>query len=199
MERINKIFKHELFVENLSKIKKYEKDRIFCRHGIEHLLDVARIGCIYLAEYKLQNGHVLSDIIDEYIYAAALLHDLGRAEQYEKGIRASMQFYGISESVISEYLHSSVVAYGGQLEQILNQKYIAFFNNSGWEPFYNIRSTGIPVLNIGDNMNNPSGKIPVRWRYPQTEYQTNEANVQEAIKRQFDGTDGVDNLMWLLQ
>ena len=83
MERINKIFKHELFVENLSKIKKYEKDRIFCRHGIEHLLDVARIGCIYLAEYKLQNGHVLSDIIDEYIYAAALLHDLGRAEQYE--------------------------------------------------------------------------------------------------------------------
>lgn len=120
-------------------------------------------------------------------------------EQYEKGIRASMQFYGISESVISEYLHSSVVAYGGQLEQILNQKYIAFFNNSGWEPFYNIRRTGIPVLNIGDNMNNPSGKIPVRWRYPQTEYQTNEANVQEAIKRQFDGTDGVDNLMWLLQ
>ncbi len=86
MERINKIFKHELFVENLSKIKKYEKDRIFCRHGIEHLLDVARIGCIYLAEYKLQKGHVLSDIIDEYIYAAALLHDLGRAEQYEKGI-----------------------------------------------------------------------------------------------------------------
>lgn len=48
-------------------------------------------------------------------------------------------------------------------------------------------------------MNNPSGKIPVRWRYPQAEYQTNEANVREAIKRQFDGTDGVDNLMWLLQ
>ena len=110
-----------------------------------------------------------------------------------------MQFYGISESVISEYLNSSVVAYGGQLEQILNQKYIAFFNNSGWEPFYNIRRTGIPALNVGDNMNNPSGKIPVRWRYPQTEYQTNESHVQEAIKRQFDGTDGVDNLMWLLQ
>ena len=54
-------------------------------------------------------------------------------------------------------------------------------------------------MNVGDNMNNPSGKIPVRWRYPQTEYQTNESHVQEAIKRQFDGTDGVDNLMWLLQ
>ena len=121
------------------------------------------------------------------------------ADYYKKGIRASMQFYGISESVISEYLNSSVVAYGGQLEQILNQKYIAFFNNSGWEPFYNIRRTGIPALNVGDNMNNPSGKIPVRWRYPQTEYQTNESHVQEAIKRQFDGTDGVDNLMWLLQ
>ncbi|MEY8721824.1 SusD/RagB family nutrient-binding outer membrane lipoprotein [Bacteroides stercorirosoris] len=124
----------------------------------------------------------------------------GNAEDYyEKGIRASMQFYDISESVISEYLNSSVVAYGGQLEQILNQKYIAFFNNSGWEAFYNIRRTGIPALNIGDNMNNPSGKIPVRWRYPQAEYQTNEANVQEAIKRQFNGTDGVDDLMWILK
>lgn len=109
-----------------------------------------------------------------------------------------MQFYDISESVISEYLNSSVVAYGGQLEQILNQKYIAFFNNSGWEAFYNIRRTGIPALNIGDNMNNPSGKIPVRWRYPQAEYQTNEAKVQEAIKRQFNGTDGVDDLCGFL-
>lgn len=87
----------------------------------------------------------------------------------------------------------------GNWNRFLIKSILHFFNNSGWEPFYNIRRTGIPVLNIGDNMNNPSGKIPVRWRYPQTEYQTNEANVQEAIKRQFDGTDGVDNLMWLLQ
>lgn len=124
----------------------------------------------------------------------------GDAESYyEKGIRASMEFYGLDESVISEYLNNSTVAYNGSLEQILNQKYIAFFNNSGWEPFYNIRRTGIPALHVGANMNNPSGKIPVRWRYPQAEYQTNETNVQEAIKRQYGGSDGVDDLMWLLQ
>lgn len=124
----------------------------------------------------------------------------GNAEDYyENGIRGSMSFYGFEESIISEYLSNPSVAYGGDLEQILNQKYIAFFNNSGWEAFYNIRRTGIPALHIGENMNNPSGKIPVRWRYPQDEYQTNETNVQEAIQRQFGGTDGVDDVMWLLK
>lgn len=124
----------------------------------------------------------------------------GKAEDYyQAGIRASMQNYKISDATINEYLNSSAVAYGGQLEQILNQKYIAFFNNSGWESFYNIRRTGVPALHIGENMNNPSGKVPVRWRYPQAEYQTNELNVKEAIRRQFNGTDGVDDLIWILK
>ena len=124
----------------------------------------------------------------------------GKADDYYKaGIRASMQNYKMSDAVINEYLNNPAVAYGGQLEQILNQKYIAFFNNSGWEAFYNIRRTGVPALHIGANMNNPSGKIPVRWRYPQREYQTNELNVKEAIRRQFNGADGVDDLIWILK
>lgn len=124
----------------------------------------------------------------------------GKAKDYyDLGIRASMSFYGLSESVISDYIKSAPVTYDGSLDQILNQKYIAFFNNSGWEPFYNIRRTGVPALHVGDNMNNPSGKIPVRWRYPQSEYKNNEMNVQEAIKRQFGGSDGVDDVMWILQ
>jgi hypothetical protein len=122
----------------------------------------------------------------------------GNAETYyNEGISASMENYGIPESTIATYLDQPSVKYGDSLEQILNQKYIAFFNNSGWEAFYNIRRTGIPQLQIGAGMANPSGKIPVRWRYPQREYTTNETNVQAAIQSQFAGSDGVDDIMWI--
>ena len=120
-------------------------------------------------------------------------------DYYYSGIRASMKYYEISDAVINDYLSGSSVVYSGELEQILNQKYLAFFNNSGWEPFYNIRRTGFPALHVGANMTNPNGKIPVRWRYPQREYQTNEQNVKEAIQRQFNGSDGVDDVMWILK
>lgn len=124
----------------------------------------------------------------------------GDADAYYKaGIRASMESYNLDEAVISDYINSPAVAYNNDLEQILNQKYISFFNNSGWEPFYNMRRTGVPAYQIGSNMSNPSGKVPVRWRYPRAEYQTNEANVKEAIKRQYDGSDDVDDVMWILK
>lgn len=86
MKRIDKILKHSLFVGKLERINFFEKDRKFCRHGIEHLLDVARIGCIISAQYKIDNRVNIENIADEYIYAAALVHDLGRADEYETGI-----------------------------------------------------------------------------------------------------------------
>lgn len=124
----------------------------------------------------------------------------GNAETfYTEGIRASMENYGIPQNTIQTYISQPSVKYNTSLEQILNQKYIAFFNNSGWEAFYNIRRTGIPQLQIGTGMTNPSGKIPARWRYPQREYTTNEANVKKAIQSQFSGSDGVDDLIWIIK
>jgi hypothetical protein len=38
----------------------------------------------------------------------------------------------------------------------------------------------------------------VRWRYPQQEYTTNETNVKAAIQSQFAGSDGVDDVMWII-
>ena len=46
MERINKISEHPLWKLHMTQLKEAEKDRIFCKHGIEHLLDVARIAYI---------------------------------------------------------------------------------------------------------------------------------------------------------
>ena len=62
----------------MSDIDDLEKDRIYCKHDLTHALDVARIAYII----KLEEN---ADSLKEWIYAAALLHDIGRAEEYMNG------------------------------------------------------------------------------------------------------------------
>jgi len=78
MKRINKILNHDLFKSCINKTNGFEADRKFCRHNMEHFLAVARIAM--LLNYEKQLG-----IEKELIYAAALLHDIGRYQQYEDG------------------------------------------------------------------------------------------------------------------
>lgn len=75
MERIDKILKHDLFIANLARNEEAEKDREFCRHNMIHFLDVARIGRIINVEEDM-------GLDVEMIYAAALLHDIGKHLQY---------------------------------------------------------------------------------------------------------------------
>lgn len=79
MNRIDGILNHDLFMRNLKMITTAEADRRFCRHGLEHFLDVARIGMILNLEEKL-------GIEKELVYAAALLHDIGKHLQYSENI-----------------------------------------------------------------------------------------------------------------
>lgn len=62
----------------LEQIDAAERDRVFCRHGVGHLLDVARIAWILNMERGLE-------LPRELVYIAALLHDVGRAAQYASG------------------------------------------------------------------------------------------------------------------
>lgn len=78
MEAIEKIRNHSLYRECYALLEEAEKDRIFCRHQITHLLDVARIAYIRNLEEDL-------GMKKELIYAAALLHDIGKYRQYEDG------------------------------------------------------------------------------------------------------------------
>lgn len=123
-------------------------------------------------------------------------------DHYEKGIKASMGIYNIAEENVAKYLAQNSVIYAGNntmgLEQILTQKYIAFFNNSGRESYFNYRRTGIPTFDIGP-ANKNEGKIPLRWKYPQSEYQNNEQNVKAAIYSQYNGTDDINATMWLIE
>ncbi|MGV8979843.1 HD domain-containing protein [Clostridium sp.] len=77
-DKINLILENDIFQYNLSKIENLEKLREFCKHDMQHFLDVARIMYILSLENSL-------DIPKYIIYATALLHDIGRAEEYENG------------------------------------------------------------------------------------------------------------------
>lgn len=78
MERIAKIQSHPVFTEQYLLLVNEEKDRIFCRHTMDHFLDVARLMYIYNLEDD-------AGVEKELIYAAALLHDIGRYEQISRG------------------------------------------------------------------------------------------------------------------
>lgn len=95
MDRINAIWNHPLYQENLSALMKYEETRIFCRHTPEHFLDVARLAWIYVLEEGL-------DFSRELIYSAALLHDIGRAEQYSSGTPHDEAGARIADRILSD-------------------------------------------------------------------------------------------------
>lgn len=78
MERVNNILRHEAYQWHLRKNEAAEEHRIFCHHDMAHFLDVARIAMIFNLKEKL-------GIPQEVVYGAALLHDIGRHEQYENG------------------------------------------------------------------------------------------------------------------
>ncbi len=78
MSAVEAIRNHPDFIDHMKRIGRAETDRLYCKHGIEHLLDVARIAYIRLLERRMP-------FRKEVVYAAALLHDVGKAEQYEHG------------------------------------------------------------------------------------------------------------------
>ncbi len=142
---------------------------------------------------------------------------------YVNGIKASMAFYGIEEGStitvtdqdenalgnvtvsLATYLAQPSVKYAGVtstgLTQILTQKYIAFFQNSGLEAFYNQRRTGVPTFltGPGTGYGGSTPRIPKRWLYPSAEKTTNATNLSAALQSQFGGTDTKDGDLWIVK
>ena len=145
------------------------------------------------------------------------------ASWYQKGIEASLDVYGLSDGAAlvvgdrlgntlgtvtvntSQFLNHPSVVYQGNneagLEQILNQKYLAMFNNSGYEGFYNWLRTGYPSTfqEGGSGIGTADNKISRRWMYPQNEISYNNANYQQAIQSQYGGKDDVTQNTWLFK
>ncbi|MEI8113391.1 MAG: SusD/RagB family nutrient-binding outer membrane lipoprotein [Bacteroidia bacterium] len=129
----------------------------------------------------------------------------GNAEDYyTKGIQASWTFHGASvDANWSSYYAQGAVKYSSTpataLTQILTQKYLAFFQNSGWEAYYNNRRTGVPTFLTGPGTAN-SARIAKRWQYPSSERTTNADNYNAALSSQFGSqTDDINSEMWIIK
>lgn len=91
MKRVNAVLENELFRRALAKIETGEEGRVFCRHGLPHLLDTARIMSIL----ALKEGKALPQ---EEIYACALLHDIGR----ESGAEHASKSAALAEKILPQ-------------------------------------------------------------------------------------------------
>jgi hypothetical protein len=137
---------------------------------------------------------------------------------YMKGINASLQLYGIaggSAIVVADRQGGVLgavtpdldaffrhIAYRGNgaagIEQIVTQKYVAMFNNSGFEAFYNWLRTGYPAFQQGgDGIGTADKNLSRRWMYPSDEISYNNDNYLASIQRQYAGRDVVTDNTWL--
>jgi hypothetical protein len=141
---------------------------------------------------------------------------------YTKGIQASLDWYGIKQGGtvvvgnndgtkpnlgtatydVNTFLNN--VAYSVDnatgLTQILTQKYVSFFLNSGFESYYQWRRTGVPAFKEGGvGIGTPSLKIPLRWQYPVDESNYNATNNKAALSTQYGGNDDLYGKMWLIK
>lgn len=95
MERVNRIIHHPLFVQEYARLRKMEQGRVYCGHTMEHFLDVARVGWILALEQKLP-------IEKDIVYAAGLLHDIGKGMQYEFGTPHQEASADLAERIMPE-------------------------------------------------------------------------------------------------
>ena len=78
MERVNAICRHPLWRDSVRQIAHLERHRQFCRHDLVHFLH------------------------KELIYAAALLHDIGRHLQYTRNIPHDQASAQLAEVILAD-------------------------------------------------------------------------------------------------
>jgi len=128
---------------------------------------------------------------------------------YDNGIKASFQFYQtyvkhsnvyFAGFDVNNYLTTPLIAYNNsealplQLEKIITQKYMTMFHQSQWTSYQDYLRTGYPNLPLQAGVS-----APFRFRYPQTEYNYNNTNLQSALTAQYNGQDNINGKPWWLQ
>jgi hypothetical protein len=105
----------------------------------------------------------------------------GTAEShYNEAITASMEYWGVSDADIATYLAKPSVAYataaGTYKQKIGEQSWVAFYNR-GFEAWTQWRRLDFPVLVAPPDA---LSAIPVRYTYPTSEQNLNNANYKAA-------------------
>lgn len=74
MPRVDAIWANPLFQENLAAIEAAETQRVYCRHGLSHLLDVARTAWIINLEGGFGLARDVSTLRRFYMTSVARLN-----------------------------------------------------------------------------------------------------------------------------
>ena len=93
MDRVTRILNDAFYKKQIKKIYESEYDREYCRHGFGHAISVARIAYILALENRCT---VRKDVV----YAASLLHDIGRYTPEEKELGHHAAGAGVAEDVL---------------------------------------------------------------------------------------------------
>lgn len=139
---------------------------------------------------------------------------------YEKGVRAMLEYYmnlphtkehvhgmAIDKTYIDNYFtEAAAYALSGTKEERLHQIWIQrwlidFFQGNGGN-YPQFLRTGYPVYPLDPSTClNPDDKTtyPKRWMYPTSEQTVNPEHYHKAIKEQYGGYDGVNQLPWWLK
>jgi len=142
-------------------------------------LDNASVPLISYAEIK-------------FLEAEALARQGGSAEAaLEEAITASMELVGIPVDSAADYIAANSSLSGSmeeQVESIMVEAYFAYYGHNFSQTWANYRRTGYPELTPspggGSEGLNPSGVIPQRYLYPDSEQTTNRENFEAAQARQ---------------
>lgn len=91
VQRVGRILADGVYRHCLEQNAAREVDRPFCHHDFQHMLDVARICYILMVEGNRSKEFIKRHRLNthqaakEVIYAAGLLHNIGRWQQYDNG------------------------------------------------------------------------------------------------------------------
>ena len=155
------------------------------------------------------NAANYAEMLQEYAEVEFLISEYKSWEQdaYEKGVRASLEKWGVASTDVASYLDQLPPA---TKENVLAQKYLALFNQ-GVEGWSEIRRTGYPLFLVKKNdivwsgvvdgesrtyRFSPEGidGLPSRFIYPLKEQSTNRENYQRALAAQ--GDDVLPTKVW---
>lgn len=95
MNNTNYLLTHDSYQKLVKDLADQESERIFCKHSLQHFIDVARICYIHCLEDQIP-------VDKDLVYVTALLHDLGRSLSRTDGKDHHLHSLEIARSFLQE-------------------------------------------------------------------------------------------------
>jgi uncharacterized protein len=95
MPEVDAVVKHPIYQKYYERLVDRESTRRFCCHQIDHTISTARIAYIYTLERGLP-------FRKEVVYAAGLLHDIGKVCQYDDKTPHEQAGAHIAEEILAD-------------------------------------------------------------------------------------------------